>query len=407
MKKQMWLIYIVAFMCVAGYTAALPIMPAFVQARGGQVSEIGLVLGLVALISVISGPIVGYYGDRLGRRPVLIASMIGFGVWYGLFFLARNMTLVYVGAFIGGIFAAGALSVATAYASDAAGPEKTGGAIAKMQAAQMVGALLPPLAAGYLAEVNISLPFGILSAIALTTAVLMIFLLGESMPVEAIAEGRKSQMSPITATGKSFAKIFAYLKTPVGPLLLIALMIAFPTGFFQATLPLLTGNTGLSTGDTGLIFSVGTLSIVLVNILIVEWLMKKVGYWANILAGLVAAAIFYLILPFCASFWAFMITNLLLSITTSSMRPAQITLIASQVEATEQSIAQSAYNQWTAIGNIFGPPLGTALYSAIGGVATYAVAAVLFFIGAGYTFNASRRVSQPVVEKVSEAVSSR
>lgn len=404
MKKQMWLIYIVAFMCVAGFTAALPIMPAFVKAMGGKESDIGLVLGLVALISVLSGPIIGYYGDRLGRRPVLIASMFGFGIWYGLFFLARSMSLVYLGAFIGGIFAAGALSVATAYASDVAGREKTGGAIAKMQAAQMVGALLPPLAAGYLAEVNINLPFGALSAIALVTAVLMIFLLGESLPAEALAQGKTAQMSPVDATTKSFAKIFGYLETPVGPLLLIAFMIAFPTGFFQATLPLLTGKAGIGTGETGLIFSVGTLSIVLVNIFLVEKLMKKFGMWGNILIGMVSAAVFYILLTFCGSFWAFMIVNLLLSITTSSMRPAHITLIAGQVEATEQSIAQSAYNQWTAIGNIFGPPLGSTLYGAFGGFTTYAVAAVLFLLGAGYAFNTSKKAAQPLPAKVGGAV---
>jgi DHA1 family tetracycline resistance protein-like MFS transporter len=405
MKKQMWLIYIVAFMCVAGYTAALPVMPAFVKAKGGGISEIGLVLGLVALISVVTAPIVGYYGDRLGRRPVLIASMFGFGIWYGLFALAPSMPLVYLGAFIGGLFVAGAMSVATAYAADTAGGEKTGGVIAKMQAAQMVGALLPPLAAGYLAEININLPFVALAAIAIVTAVLMIFLLGESLPPEVVAEGRKSQMSPVAATAKSFAKIFSYLKTPIGPLLVIALMIAFPTGFFQVALPLLTGKAGLSTGETGLIFSMGTLSIVLVNILLVEWLMKKIGYWANILIGMIAAVIFYIALPFCGSFWAFMIINLLLSITTSSMRPAQITLIARQVEATEQSVAQSAYNQWTAIGNIFGPPLGTALYSAFNGFVTMGVAAALFLIGAGYAFNTSRKAQQIASEKISEPAS--
>ncbi len=404
MKKQMWLIYIVAFLCVAGMTAAVPIMPAYVKAMGGTESEIGMVLGLVALISVLAGPIVGYYGDRLGRRPVLIASMFGFGIWYGLFFVARSMTLVYVGAFIGGIFAAGALSVATAYASDVAGREKTGGAIAKMQAAQMVGALLPPLAAGYLAEVNVNLPFGFLSVIALVAGGLMVFLLGESLPAEVVNKARTERLSPLDATSKSFSKVFGYLKTPVGPLLVIAFMIAFPTGFFQATLSLLTANAGIGTGQTGLIFSVGTFTIVLVNIFLVEKLMKKFGMWGNMLIGMVSAAILYVALTFCGSFWAFMIVNLMLSISTSSMRPAHITLVATQVEATEQSIAQSAYNQWTAIGNIFGPPLGSTLFGAFGALPTYSVAAMLFLLCAGYTYNASKKAVRSMAAKVGGAL---
>jgi len=125
MKKSMWLIYLVAFMGVAGFTAAMPIMPFFVKAMGGSTIDIGMVLGLTALVAVFSGPIVGYYGDHIGRRPVLIASMFGFAAWYACFFFARSMPVVYLGAFIGGIFASGALAVGTAYATDVAGPEKT------------------------------------------------------------------------------------------------------------------------------------------------------------------------------------------------------------------------------------------------------------------------------------------
>ena len=391
MKKSMWLIYLVAFMGVAGFTAAMPIMPFFVKAMGGNTIDIGMVLGLTALVAVFSGPIVGYYGDRIGRRPVLIATMFGFAAWYACFFFARSMPVVYLGAFIGGIFASGALSVATAYATDVAGPQKVGGMIAYMQAAQMVGALLPPLAAGFLAEVNINLPFGVLGVIALVIGALMIPFLVESMPSSEMKKVQGQSLSPFSAVTGSFRMIFGYFRTPIGPLLLIAFMIAFPTGFFQTALPLLTGQAGLGTSETGIIMSTGTFAIVLVNVFLVAWLIKKLGLWGNILVGMVSAAIFYVMLPFCNSFWTFMIVNLLLSITTSSMRPAHITLIANNATASDQSVAQAAYNQWTAIGNIFGPTLSGYLYGAVGGVITFGVAAALFLGGSGYAWFTSRK----------------
>jgi DHA1 family multidrug resistance protein-like MFS transporter len=394
MKKSMWLIYLVAFMGVAGFTAAMPIMPFFVQDMGGSAIEIGMVLGLTALVAVLSGPIIGYYGDRIGRRPVLIASMFGFAAWYACFFFARNMTVVYIGAFIGGIFASGALAVATAYATDVAGPEKTSGMIAKMQAAQMVGALLPPLAAGFLAEINTNLPFGVLGVIALVIGVLMIPFLVESMPASELEKARGQSLSPLSAVSGSFKKIIGYLHTPVGPLLLIAFLIAFPTGFFQTAFPLLIGATGLGTSETGIIMSTGTFAIVLVNIFLVEWLVKKLGLWGNILLGMISAAILYVVLPFCFNFWTFMIANLVLSITTASMRPAHITLVSQNAPADEQSVAQAAYNQWTAIGNIFGPTLGGYLYGAFGGIVTFVVAGALFLGGSGYTLTAKKKSAQ-------------
>ncbi|MDD5367839.1 MAG: MFS transporter [Anaerolineaceae bacterium] len=384
MKKSMWLIYLVAFMGVAGFTAAMPIMPFFVKAMGGNTIDIGMVLGLTALVAVFSGPIVGYYGDHIGRRPVLIASMFGFAAWYACFFFARSMLVVYIGAFIGGIVASGALSVATAYATDVAGPQKAGGVIAYMQAAQMVGALLPPLAAGFLAEVNVNLPFGALGVIALVIGALMIPFLAESMPSSELNRVKGQSLSPFSAVSSSFRMIFGYFRTPIGPLLLLAFLIAFPTGFFQTALPLLTGDAGLGTSETGIIMSTGTFAIVLVNVFLVGWLIKKLGLWGNILVGMVAAAIFYVMLPFCNSFWAFMIVNLLLSISTASMRPAHITLVSNNATASDQSVAQAAYNQWTAIGNIFGPTLSGYLYGAVGGVVTFGIAAALFLAGSGY-----------------------
>ncbi len=395
MKKSMWLIYLVAFMGVAGFTAAMPIMPFFVKAMGGSTIDIGMVLGLTALVAVFSGPIVGYYGDRIGRRPVLIASMFGFAAWYACFYFARSMPVVYLGAFIGGIFASGALAVGTAYATDVAGPEKTGGVIAYMQAAQMVGALLPPLAAGFLAAVNVNLPFGVLGLIALVIGALMIPFLAESMPAGELKKAKSQSLNPLRAVSGSFKMIFGFFRTPIGPLLLIAFLIAFPTGFFQTVLPLLIGAAGMGTSESGIIMATGTLSIVLVNVFLVAWLIKKLGLWGNILVGMVSAAVFYIMLPFCNSFWTFMIVNLLLSITTSSMRPAHITLIANHATASDQSVAQAAYNQWTAIGNIFGPTLSGYLYGIIGGVYTFGVAAALFLGGSGYAWFASRKAVLP------------
>lgn len=396
MKKSMGLIYLVAFMGVAGFTAAMPIMPFYVADMGGTEAEIGLVLGLTALVAMLAGPVVGYYGDKVGRRPVLIVSMFGFAVWYACWYFASTMLLVYIGAFIGGLFASGALSVATAYATDVAGPGEASREIALLQAAQMVGALLPPLASGFLAEINTNLPFGAMAVLALIIGALMIPLLQESLPADAKRAAASDSLNPVHAVGGSFRQVFGYLRTAVGPLLLIAFLIAFPTGFFQTVLPLLTGEAGLGTSETGIIIATGTLSIVLVNVFLVKWLIDKLGLWGNILLGMLSAFVFYIALPFCGGFWSFMLVNLLLSMTTASMRPAHITLVANHVGAGEQSVAQAAYNQWTAIGNIFGPPLGGYIYQIAGGLITFLVAAGLFLGGSGYAWSASKRDPVPV-----------
>ena len=250
-----------------------------------------------------------------------------------------------------------------------------------------------------MAEINTNLPFGVLGVIALLIGVLMFPFLAESLPAADMEKVKGQSLSPLSATVGSFRTIFGYFRTPIGPLLLIAFLIAFPTGFFQTALPLLTNAVGLSSAQTGILMSAGTFLVVLVNVFAVGWLIKKIGLWGNILLGMVSAAIFYAFFPLCTSFWMFMAVNLFLSCLTASMRAAHITLVANNAVAGDQSVAQSAYNQWTAIGNIFGPPLSGYLFSIFGGGITFWVAAVLFLGGSGYAWLASRKsvFNKPVV----------
>jgi MFS family permease len=255
----------------------------------------------------------------------------------------------------------------------------------------MMGALLPPLAAGFLAEINPSLPFGILGLMALAIAALMVPFLGESLPVAELEKVKGQSLNPFIAVSSSFKTIFGYFRTSIGPLLIISFLIAFPMGISSVALPLLVSGAGLGSSETGLIISSGTFSIVLVNIFLMEWLIKKIGLWGNLLTGMFAAVVFYIALPFCGTFWSLFLVHLVLAITTSSMRSALITLVAKNATTGDQSVAQAANNQWSAIGNIFGPALGSYLFGATGGIVTYIVAAFLFLGGGGYAWFARKK----------------
>ncbi len=393
-RNSFWLLYLIEFVAVAGVTALMPILPFYVKNIGGTVEQMGIVLAMLSITSITIAPIVGYLSDRIGRRPVLLVSLVGIAIWYGCFAVARSLVTVYIGQLVGGIFASGAVAVITAYAAEKAGVNM-GGIIARLQAAQMLGALLPPLAAGYLATVSPSLPFTVLALLTVAILILCIFFLRESLTPDMLAQSRAEKMNAIQVLTNSFVKIFGYLKTPLGALLLIAFLIAFPTGFFEATLSLLVSNLGLSSIDSGIIFSTGVFLAVIANIVIVGPLIKRYGEWAHILFGMVCAAIFYVALPLAGSFLGLLLINSLLTITTTSMRPAHMSLIARAAPGSDQALSQAAYNQWTSIGRVFGPPLGSALFAAYGGLMTYIVAALLFLGAAGYTFTVSRKAKAP------------
>lgn len=392
-KSKIWLLFIVAFVIVAGYTVFIPILPFLVKELGGQESQVGLVIALAPVTTVIFSPILGALADRWGRRPIILLGMGGMAVWFGLYALASSMTFLYLGSLVGGVFSAGAMAAANAYVSDVTSEEERGKYITQLQAAQMVGAFLPPLAAGFLAGISLHFPFYIMLGIAVLGLILCITALSESLSTEQKEKAKAQTEGVLQMVSSSFARLFGYLATPIGPLLIIAFLIAFPTGFFETSLPLLVLNLGLSTSQSGIVFSVATLAVVIAQVVIVGKIMKRYGEMANILAGMVSAIIFYILIPFSTGFWIILVINAVLAFTTSQMRPANITLLTKKAPSEEQGLSQAAYNFYTSIGRIIGPISGGILFSQFGGKLTLFIAAFIFGLSALYTYLVSKKQS--------------
>jgi len=400
-KKSIWFLFFVAFTIVAGYTLFSPLLPFLIAKLGGDKSQVGVVIALAPLTTVLFSPIMGALTDRWGRRPVILLGMAGMAVWFGLFAFATSMVFLYIGSLIGGIFSAGAMAAATAYVSDVTTEEERGGYITRLQAAQMFGAFLPPLVGGFLAEKNIALPFFIMMGISLL-ALALCFFMKESLTKEALEKANSDGKTVLGVVGTSFARLFGYLGMAVGPALVIAFAIALPTGFFETSLPLMIKDLGMTTSLSGIIFSAGTFAVIIAQVVFVERLMKRFGELVNIIIGMVAAVIFYMIIPFSNGFWMILVINLVLALTTSQIRPANITLVSKHAPAAEQGLSQSAYNFYTSIGRIIGPITGGILYGVLGAKITLFIAAGIFVLSTIYTASI-KRYRKPAIEKTGTA----
>ena len=63
-----------------GATLGLPLLPLFLEHRGGSPHVIGLIVASFFIAGVISQYFLGHLADKFGRRPVLITSLITFGL---------------------------------------------------------------------------------------------------------------------------------------------------------------------------------------------------------------------------------------------------------------------------------------------------------------------------------------
>ena len=128
-----------------GATLGLPLLPLFLKERGGTPSMIGVVMASFFVAGLVTQFLVGHLSDRFGRRPVLIAGLVAYGLASVTYLLPVNAAWFAVSRAVQGA-GAGAIEVASFAAVAALFPEtERGRAVARIMAAQLLGMAIGPL----------------------------------------------------------------------------------------------------------------------------------------------------------------------------------------------------------------------------------------------------------------------
>jgi len=112
------------FAIAVGYGIVLPVLPFLIERLAGtadtttQSWHTGLLTGTYILAIFLFAPLWGKFSDGRGRRPVILLGLTGFAASVALFALAESLPLLYVGRFLGGLFAAAITPVAYALVGD-------------------------------------------------------------------------------------------------------------------------------------------------------------------------------------------------------------------------------------------------------------------------------------------------
>lgn len=173
---------------VIGFGIVMPVLPGLITSLGHVDMESaarisGWMLAAFAIAGFFAGPVLGNLGDRFGRRPVLLFSMIAFSIDYGLMAFAPTLAWLFVGRVIAGV-AGATFGPASAVLADVTPPEKRAATFGLMGAAFGIGFILGPALGGLVAQFGLRAPFLVAAACAAINAGVMLFLLPETHKLE-------------------------------------------------------------------------------------------------------------------------------------------------------------------------------------------------------------------------------
>lgn len=152
-KKQLQLgtLLFAIFIDMLGFGIVMPILPRYAESLGAPAWQIGWVMGIFSLAQLIMLPFWGYLSDRIGRKPVLVISMLGTAVGYLIIGVGRSMLIVLLGRALDGA-AGGNISVIQASVTDLTTPEERAGMMGKIGAAYGLGFIFGPALGGWSAH---------------------------------------------------------------------------------------------------------------------------------------------------------------------------------------------------------------------------------------------------------------
>jgi len=258
-NRSLLAIFLVVFIDLLGFGVVLPLLPYYADRFGANAAVTGLLVASYAAAQFIATPILGRLSDRFGRRPILMLSIAGNVLGFGLLALANNLWLLFAARILAGL-TGGNISVAQAYITDVTAPKDRARGLGMIGAAFGLGFIIGPVTGGLLNEVSPAAP----ALAAAGLSLLNLLMVGLWLP-ESLTADRRAELAQAGRSALTLGALLSALRRPlVGPLLNARFWFALAFALFQSVFSLYAlYRFNLSARDTGFVLAyVGLLSVI-------------------------------------------------------------------------------------------------------------------------------------------------
>lgn len=403
-RSPLLVIFITVLIDLIGFGIVIPVLPFYLESPqfNATPAALGWLLASYSMMQLIFTPVLGRLSDKYGRRPVLLLSLIGTGIGFLILGLANTLWMLFAGRILDGI-TGGNISTAQAYVADVTTPENRAKGMGLVGAAFGLGFIIGPAVGGTLSQWGISVPFLFAAGLAFANAVLLYFVLPETVTVghaaRPVARGWARTFSKLADARFSFVLMIYFL-------FIVAFSMMTTTFAFYTMYRF-----NYNARDNGYLFAfIGLIAAVLQGGLIGR-LVKRFGEWPFIVLGgaLMAAGLFALpfVGPQAGGLLGLLAVLALLANGNAMTTPTLTSLSSKSAAGHEQGLVLGLTQSLSSLARIIGPVLGGYLVAANATAAqrvndasirlTFWVASVITFVAFLLAiYSSRRRVNQEV-----------
>ena len=364
-KAAVGFIFITVLIDIIGFGIIIPVLPQLLQQLMhvtdrtdiSAISKPAIFLTLIyGLMQFIFAPILGSLSDRYGRRPVLLFSLLGFGLDYIFLAFAPSIGWLFLGRMISGITGA-SITTASAYMADISNEKNRAQNFGMIGAAFGLGFIIGPMLGGLLGELGTRIPFLVAAGLALVNALYGYFVLPESLDMEHRRSIDFKKANPISSLLK-FKKYPAVLGLIFSLLLIYISAHAVQSNWSFANI----NKFGWTPKMIGISLAVVGVLVSLVQGLLIRVVNPKLGNEKSVYIGIALYALGLTLFAFATQGWMmflFLVPYCLGGIS----GPALQALISAHVPKNEQGELQGSLTGLQSLTTIFGPSMMIGLTS--------------------------------------------
>ncbi len=373
-KAKLSTVFLIVFVDLIGFGMVIPFIPLWAEKHHPSAMTLALLMASYSTMQFLAAPFLGRLSDRFGRRPVLIASLLGSVGGYVLLATANSLPLLFASRILDGI-SGGNISTAHAVISDITTPENRAKGMGLIGAAFGLGFVCGPALGGLLMPIAQWLPAAVAAATSLIALAMVWFLLPETGAGE--AERAPSRYGMLALAG-----IPAILARP-GLLLPLAMVLVITVAFasFEMTFSLLLNQRfGLDERAIGLMLAgVGVLAAIVQGGLIGR-MSRRFGESTLVLTGSLLAMIGLGVLPYAHNVPALIAPLVMLAFGMGIAGPSLSSLTSKRARVSEIGEVMGVYQSLSSLGRVIGPFVGGYLFKAVGQAWPYRAGALLMLV---------------------------
>ena len=372
-RGRFTVIFFTILVDLIGFGIIIPILPYYAQRLGAGGFGLGALMGVYSLMQFAATAVLGRTSDRVGRRPILLATMLVNALGYLLFAAAHSYAVLFAARVVSG-FAGGNISAAQAYIADITSPAERSRGMGVIGAAFGLGFIIGPAVGGLSAHyLGPAAPGLVAAGLSLANFVSAYAILPESLRAEHRAE----------RSVWDFSHIAEAIRDPrLGPLMMAWGIAPFAFAGYSVALPLWAGvEFGWREQQLGWLFVVIGSTAALVQGYVFGKLASRVGDRALLITGAFGMALAIAVIPVLHTTRALYGWTVVLAFSNSIFGPAASGMVSVLADPTEQGSVLGVAQSLAALGRLAGPAAVGAVYDRGGSVMAFLVSGAIMAVG--------------------------